>query len=79
MAADCADALLDALALCEAMLRHDEPAATLLLDSGDNRKQAMLLAEICSHVLLARYPDPIALLARIRPALLAADGGGLSP
>jgi hypothetical protein len=76
MAADCADALLDALALCEAVLRNDEAAVTVLLDSGDNRRQAAVLAEICAHVLLARYPDPLALLARMRPVLLAADGGG---
>jgi hypothetical protein len=76
MAADCADALLDALALCEAVLRKDEAAVTVLLDSGDNRRQAAVLAEICAHVLLARYPDPLALLARMRPVLLAADGGG---
>jgi len=72
MATDCADSLLDALAMLEATLRKDEAALAVLLDSGDNRRQAVLLAEITAHVLLARYPDPLALLARMRPALLDA-------
>jgi hypothetical protein len=76
LSADCADALLDALAMLEATLRKDEAALAVLLDAGDNRKQASMLAEITAHVLLARYPDPLALLARMRPALLDADGGG---
>ena len=74
--ADCADALLDALALLESSLRGDEAALAVLLDSGDNRRQAAMLAEITAHVLAARYPDPLALLARMRPVLLAADGSG---
>ena len=76
MSADCADALLDALALPEATLRKDEAALAVLLDSGDHRRQATMLAEITAHVLLARYPDPLALLARMRPALLDAQHGG---
>jgi len=60
----------------EAVLRGDDAALELLLDSGDNRRQAVLLAEITAHVLLARYPDPLALLARMRPVLLAADSSG---
>lgn len=71
-----ADAVLDAIGLVEACLRRDEAAASLLLDSGDNRAQAAMLAEICGHVLAARYPDPLALLARMRPVLLAADRSG---
>lgn len=71
-----ADALLDALALLEAALRHDEAAITVLLDAGDNRRQASLLAEIGAHMLNAVYPDPLRLLARMRPVLLAAEDGG---
>jgi hypothetical protein len=70
------DAPLDSLALCEAVLRKDETALAVLLDSGDNRRQAAMLAEICAQVLAARYPGPLALLARMRPVLMAADGGG---
>ena len=70
------DHLLDVLALCEAVLRKDESAVTLLLDAGDNRRQASLLAELLAHTLAARYADPLGLLARMRPVLLAADGSG---
>ena len=76
MAADCADAPLDAIGLVECCLRKDEAAVAVLLDSGDNRAQAAMLAEITAHVLAARYPDPLALLARMRPVLLAADRSG---
>jgi len=75
VAADCADALLDSLALLEAVLRGDDAALELLLGSGDNRRQAAVLAEITAHVLLARYPDPLGLLQRMRPALLADSSG----
>jgi hypothetical protein len=71
-----ADALLDAIGLIEACLRKDEAALTVLLDAGDNRTQASMLAEICAHVLAACYPDPLAMLARMRPVLLAADSSG---
>jgi hypothetical protein len=76
MATDCVDALLDAIGLVECCLRKDEAALAVLLDSGDNRRQAALLAEICSRVLASRYPDPLALLAQMRPVLLAADRSG---
>jgi hypothetical protein len=62
--------------MLEATLRKDEAALAVLLGSGDNRRQAAMLAEITAHVLLARYPDPLALLARMRPVLIDADGGG---
>jgi hypothetical protein len=71
-----ADALLDAIGLLEAALRHDEAASTVLLDGGDNRRQASLLAEITAHIMTAAYPDPLRLLARMRPVLLAADRSG---
>ncbi len=38
------DAVLDVVALIEARLRHDEAAFAYLLDHGDNRRQAYLLA-----------------------------------
>lgn len=61
------DAVLDVVALVEARLRRDEPAFTFLLDQGDNRGQAYLLAGICAH-LIARSPDLelASLLAEIR-------------
>jgi hypothetical protein len=66
-----ADSLLDSLALVEAVLRKDETAVTVLLDSGDNRVQAAMMAELLAYVLAASYPDPLGMLGRMRPVLLA--------
>lgn len=70
-----ADTALDAIGLIEAALRRDDEAGRVLLDAGDNRTQASLLAELCAHVLAARYPQPLAVLAQMRPILLP-DGSG---
>jgi hypothetical protein len=67
-----ADALPDALALTEARLRGDAAALTCLLDAGDNRAQASMLAGFCARFLTAYCRDPLAGLAALRPVLMGA-------
>jgi hypothetical protein len=73
MAASRTDTLLDALALAEAQLRGDDAALTLLLDTGDNRAQASMLADLLAHFLTAYAGEPLAGLAALRPVLMGVD------
>jgi hypothetical protein len=61
-----ADAVLDALALTEARIRGDDEAQAAVLDHGDNRAQALALAEMLGHFLAIAVPDPLAATARLR-------------
>jgi hypothetical protein len=73
MAASYADALLDALALTEARLRNDDAALTCLLDSGDNRAQASMLADLLARFLTAYCDEPLPGIAALRPVLMGVD------
>jgi hypothetical protein len=73
MATQPADTLLDALALTEAQLRGDDAALTCLLDTGDNRAQASMLAELCARFLTAYCDEPLPGLAALRPVLMGVD------
>ena len=68
------DALLDGLALVEACLRGDGPALSLLLDTGDNRAQASLLADLLAKTITALHPeDPLAAAAYLRYGLITQE------
>ena len=49
------DAVLDVVALVEARLRGDDAAYAYLLDHGDNRRHAYLLAGICAHLVATSH------------------------
>jgi hypothetical protein len=68
-----ADAVLDAVALTEAMLREDQEALDCLLDAGDTRAQAVALAGMLARWMRAEFgTGALEALALVRPVLLAA-------
>jgi hypothetical protein len=67
------DALLDVLAAIEARLRGDDAAFSHLLDAGSNRDQAAMACDVAAHLMRVLADDPLALLARLRPVLMAAE------
>jgi hypothetical protein len=70
------DAVLDAVALTEACLREDQAALDCLLDAGDTRAQAVVLAGLLARWMRAEFgTEALEALARVRPALLAGGDG----
>lgn len=66
---------LDALALVSAIHDHDGAALSWLLDSGDNRQQASMLASMMSELLT---PEQVAGLRESFIGLRQAQAGGAS-
>jgi hypothetical protein len=66
------DVALEALALIEWRLRRDDEAFTYLLGIGSNRGQASVLADLLAGYLARLCPDPLAAVALLREAVLAA-------
>jgi hypothetical protein len=71
------DAVLDAVALIEAVLKADREALDCLLDLGDTRAQAVVLAGLLARWMRAEFGgEALEALAHVRPALLAGSDGG---
>jgi hypothetical protein len=66
-------AVLTALALVEARLARRDADFTYLLDHADTREAASMLADFCALLASVVTDDPPALIARLRPVLMAAE------
>jgi hypothetical protein len=60
------DAVLDALALCEARLRGDGLAQRTIFSHCDSQAVASVLAEMFTHFLTVTMDDPLAATAKLR-------------
>jgi hypothetical protein len=67
------DHVLDALALVECRLNGDSEGFSHLLDTGDNRSQAHVLAAMFALYLRAVTADPLEAIAELRPVLMDQD------